>query len=336
MTIISRANYHKDLNISISNEHNFKINSNDRVLEVYFKKEYIEVVFEHTLPEALAEKITSSNIHSKLSFTEAREKYAEILGNERVIISDLLKENKKIIDKLNEVVSFCLNSKIESSVFVDITDFYVSNKVEYRLYPDLNVSTILDLSFVFTDTFAQEISSYITDESKKPLLAFSVLRNSLHQENLRQRWIEITVAAELGIKEFFVRKFPSFEMLINEMPSPNIKKMYGSLLEHYIGEKAPNLNFIQKGLEIRNSLVHSFSEQKINASMSDDYTKAVKECLIFLQIKLTGEDCFTSNQITFGEMEPTGIYSGQVKLTKEQYEMVSKNICTGIFKAVIY
>ncbi|WP_052325949.1 hypothetical protein [Pectobacterium brasiliense] len=336
MTIISRANYHKDLNISISNEHNFKINSNDRVFEVYFKKEYIEVVFEHTLPEALAEKIISSNIHSKLSFTEAREKYAEILGNERVIISDLLKENKKIIDKLNEVVSFCLNSKIESSVFVDITDFYVSNKVEYRLYPDLNVSTILDLSFVFTDTFAQEISSYITDESKKPLLAFSVLRNSLHQENLRQRWIEITVAAELGIKEFFVRKFSSFEMLINEMPSPNIKKMYGSLLEHYIGEKAPNLNFIQKGLEIRNSLVHSFSEQKINASMSDDYTKAVKECLIFLQIKLTGEDCFTSNQITFGEMEPTGIYSGQVKLTKEQYEMVSKNICTGIFKAVIY
>jgi len=336
MRITSRAKYHEELEVFLTNEHNFKINLNDKVFEVFFKKECIEVIFENTLPEALVEKIVSSSSHSKLPFTEAREKYAETLGDDRIIISELLKENKKIIDKLNEVVSFCLNSKIESSVFVDIADFYVSNNLEYRLYPDLNISAILDLNYIFTDAFAQGISSYITDETKKPLLAFSVLRNSIHQENLRQRWIEITVAAELGIKEFYVRKFPSFEMLINEMPSPNIKKMYGSLLEHYIEEKAPNLKTIQNGLEIRNSLVHSFSEQKINASMSDDYTKAVKECLIFLQVKLTGEDCFTKNQITFGKMEPSGVYSGKLKLTEEQDEMISQSICTGNFKTVIY
>lgn len=336
MKIISRANYNKELNASISNQHNFTINSNDKVFEIYFKKEYVEVVFESALTEALVEKIKTSNSHLNTPFTEAREKYAAILGEERIIISNLLKENRKIIDKLNEVVSFCLNSKIEKSVFVDIVDIFVSNDVEYRLYPDLNMSAILDLSFIFNDNFVQGISSYITDESQKPLLAFSILRNSIHQQNLRQRWIEITVAAELGIKEFFVRKFPSFEMLMNEMPSPNIKKMYGSLLEHYIGEKAPNLNTIQKGLETRNSLVHSFSEQKINATMADDYTKAIKECLIFLQIKLSGQDCFTNNQITFGEMEAMGIYTGKIKLTKEQEEMVSKNVCTGVFKAVIY
>lgn len=336
MKIISRASYNKELNVSISSQHNFTINSNDKVFEVYFKKEYIEVVFESALTDALVEKIKTSSKHSNNPFKEAREKYAEILGEERVIISNLLKENKKIIDKLNEVVSFCLNSKTEKSVFVDVVDMFVSNNVEYRLYPDLNMSAILDLSFILNDDFVQGISSYITDESQKPLLAFSILRNSLHQQNLRQRWIEITVAAELGIKEFFVRKFPSFEMLLNEMPSPNIRKMYGSLLEHYIGEKAPNLNAIQKGLETRNSLVHTFSEQKINATMADDYTKAIKECLIFLQIKLSGEDCFTSNQITFGKMEATGIYTGKIKLTKEQEEMVSKNVCTGVFKAVIY
>jgi hypothetical protein len=61
--------------------------------------------------------------------------------------------------------------------------------------------------------------------------------------------------------------------------------MYDSSLENYIGEKATNLNIIQKGLETRNSLVHNFYDQKINASMAEDYTKAVKECLIFLQIK---------------------------------------------------
>lgn len=336
MTIISRASYNKELNASISSQHNFTINSNDKVFEVNFKKEYVEVVFESTLPEALVEKIKKSHSHSNTPFAKARDKYADILGEERITISNLLKENKKVIDKLNEVVSFCLNSKIEKSVFVNIVDIYVSNDVEYRLYPDLNTSMILDLSFIFNDNFAQEISSYITDESKKPLLAFSILRNSLHQQNLRQRWIEITVAAELGIKEFFVRKLPPFEMLLNEMPSPNIKKMYGSLLEHYIGEKAPNLNLIQRGLEIRNSLVHSFSEQKINAKLADDYTKAIKECLIFLQIKLTGEDCFTNNQITFGEIESVGIYSEQINLTKEQEKMVSRKICTGTFKGVVY
>lgn len=224
MTIISRASYNKELNASISSQHDFKINSNDKVFEVYFKKEYVEVVFESTLPESLVKKIKASNNHLDIPFAEAREKYSEILGDERLIISNIIKENKKVIDKLNEVVSFCLNSKIENSVFVDVVDIYVSNNIEYRLYPELNSSAILDLSFIFNDSFAQEISSYIIDESKKPLLAFSILRNSLHQKNLRQRWIEITVAAELGIKEFFVRKFPSFELLMNEMPSPNIKK----------------------------------------------------------------------------------------------------------------
>ncbi|MEP8887179.1 hypothetical protein ABKV35_19120 [Enterobacter kobei] len=336
MTIISRASYNKELNASISSQHDFKINLNDKVYEIFFKREYVEVVFESTLPESLVEKIKASNNYLDSPLTEAREKYFEVLGEERIIISKILKENKKVIDKLNEMVSFCLNSKIENSVFVDVEDIYVSNGMEYRLYPDLNMSAILDLSFIFNDNFVEGISSYITDESKKPLLAFSVLRNSLHQKNLRQRWIEITVAAELGIKEFFVRKFPSFELLMNEMPSPNIKKMYGSLLEHYIGEKAPNLNVIQRGLETRNSLVHSFAEQEINAKMADDYTKAIKECLIFLQIQLSGEDCFTSNQIIFGEMESAGFYSDKIKLKKEQERLISNKSCTGIFKAIIY
>ncbi len=336
MKIISRASYHKDLGASISSQHDFIINSNDKVFEIHFKKEYLEVAFEETLPEALVEKIKSSCSHSNIPFTEARERYAEVLGDDRIKISNLLRENRKIIEKINESVSFCLNIKIEKSIFIDILDFYVSESSEYRLYPDLNMSAILDLSFIFNDNFTQAISSYITDESKKPLLAFSILRNSLHQKNLRQRWIEITVAAELGIKEFFVRKFPSFEILMNDMPSPNIKKMYGSILEHYIGEKAPNLNAIQKGLETRNSLVHSFSEQKINANLADDYTKAIKECLIFLQINLSGEDCFTSNQLKFGEIKPAGVYSRQFTLTKEQQDMVSKKMCAGTFNTIIY
>lgn len=112
--------------------------------------------------------------------------------------------------------------------------------------------------------------------------------------------------------------------------------MYGSLLEHYIGEKAPNLKVIQRGLETRNSLVHSFSEQEINAKMADGYTKAIKECLIFLQIKLSGKDCFTRNQITFGEMESSGIYSESIKITKEQEVMISKKLCMGTFKVIIY
>lgn len=336
MKIISRASYHKGLNASISSQHDFIINSNEKTFEIYFKKDYLEVAFEDTLSETLIDKVKSSYSHSSIPFKEAREKYAEVLGDDRIKISNLLMENRRIIEKVNEAVSFCLNIKIEGSIFIDILDFYASEGSEYRLYPDLNMSAILDLSFIFNDTFTQSISSYITDESKKPLLAFSILRNSLHQKNLGQRWIEITVAAELGIKEFFVRKFPSFETLMNDMPSPNIKKMYGSILEHYIGEKAPNLNAIQKGLEIRNSLVHSFSEQKINAKLADDYTKAIKECLIFLQIKLSGDDCFTSNQIKFGEIKSVGAYDGQLTLTKEQKDMVSKKICAGTFNMMIY
>ncbi|MCT4702063.1 hypothetical protein MUA02_10650 [Enterobacteriaceae bacterium H20N1] len=45
---------------------------------------------------------------------------------------------------------------------------------------------------------------------------------------------------------------------------------------HYIGGKAPNLNAIQKGSGLRNSLIHSFSEKEISAAMLNKHSKEIK------------------------------------------------------------
>jgi len=112
--------------------------------------------------------------------------------------------------------------------------------------------------------------------------------------------------------------------------------MYGSLLEHYTGDKAPNLTAIQKGIELRNALIHSFSEKEINAAMLNKYSKEIKECLIHLQEKLTGTDTFTRNHITFGSLLPIGIYSDQIEMTDEQKILVLSGNYKGNFKVAIY
>lgn len=335
MRLLTVCSYHSELTIRLNKTHEFTFHEYDKDITLKFTPSGIEFSYEIECVDSLREKIISTSQHSSLPSEQAREKYAEILAEDRVIVSAELSNNKKIFSTIQEKVKFCINNKIEGNIFEKTTYYYVINSENYRVYPDLSISANLDLSFNFTPEVLREMEIYFV-ENKKPLLAFNILENSSHQTELRQKWIEITVAAELGIKEFYVRKFPSFEILLDEMPSPNLRKMYGTILEHYIGEKSPNLKSIQNGIEMRNSLIHSFADKNIDASMVNQYFKDIKECLIFLQEKLTGMDSFTQNHITFGDLAPIGIYSGKFNLTDNQKVLVASGQCTGSFKSTIY
>lgn len=336
MKLLSKVKYHKELVVNLRSEHRFSLMLDGDDVALVFKEMCVDILRDVFLSQSIIDKIKLTHEYSNLPFGKARDKYAEILGDDRLVVSKLLRKNSNFISSLDEKIAFCLNSKINGSVLVDYESYLIINGVFYRVYPDLNISLVPDLSFNLTDAFFESMSSYLVDDNKKTLLAFGVLQNSRHQQSLRQRWIEITVAAELGIKEFFVRRFPDFEKLINEMPSPNIRKMYGPLLEHYTGVKAPNLSAIQNGIEVRNALVHSLSEQDITAISLDVYTKKIKECLIFLQENLTGRDVLTENHIIFGELVKVGGYSVQINLTNEQEKLVSQGVCIGTFKTIVF
>jgi hypothetical protein len=89
----------------------------------------------------------------------------------------------------------------------------------------------------------------------------------------RFRWIDITIALELAIKEALIRKNKEIEMLILEMPSPPLTKLYGSIMQHYLGEKSPFIATIQKGVEVRNKLMHRPEGVAITQEEAGEYLK---------------------------------------------------------------
>ena len=82
-------------------------------------------------------------------------------------------------------------------------------------------------------------------------------------ENIaHHKWIDATIAAELAIKDVLSKANPDLELLLMEMPSPPLVKLYGVILEKHLGEKSPYLKRIKNGVEIRNRLVHKPYDEK--------------------------------------------------------------------------
>jgi hypothetical protein len=111
------------------------------------------------------------------------------------------------------------------------------------------------------------------DNDYRPLIGMRHLFRAMQESEPRFRWIDITIALELAIKEALIRKNPAIELLILEMPSPPLTKLYGSIMKHYLGEKSPYVNVIQKGVEVRNKLMHRPDGVAITQDQAADYLR---------------------------------------------------------------
>ena len=60
--------------------------------------------------------------------------------------------------------------------------------------------------------------------------------------------IYLITAAELAIKEFYIRLAPQLETLLLEVPSPLLTKLHGSVMKSLINVKSPKLKEISKGV----------------------------------------------------------------------------------------
>ncbi len=97
---------------------------------------------------------------------------------------------------------------------------------------------------------------------------------------------------ELGIKEYLVRKKsdPEIEVLIKNLPSPPLVKLYGEVLECFSGEKTPvKGDIIQKLTEKRNNLIHKVirpDQQNLNSYDIKSYQAATAIALYHLWLDL--------------------------------------------------
>jgi hypothetical protein len=118
----------------------------------------------------------------------------------------------------------------------------------------------------------------------------------MNEERSSFKWIDATIAAELAIKEFLIRKYPDIETLLLEVPSPPLQKLYGSVLESLTGQRSPVLKEISNGVEIRNKLVHRPTEIPIEAKEARDYVQAIETAIFHLIYLLNPNDPIVNYQ----------------------------------------
>lgn len=128
------------------------------------------------------------------------------------------------------------------------------------------------------------------DENIEPFTAFRYLHKAKSEDIPQYQWIDATIAAELAIKEFFIRLKPDLETLLLEVPSPPTHKLYGSILESFGFEKSPKVAEIQKGVEIRNRLVHRPEVVNISLDKARKYVHDVEIAIYHLMLLLYPND----------------------------------------------
>jgi len=96
-------------------------------------------------------------------------------------------------------------------------------------------------------------------EDEEALIATSYLHHARNLMNRRYQWIYATIAAELAVKEVLVRIEPKLRVILEELQSPPLNKLYGKVLQSVAGVKLPSsdLEKLRQGAIKRNELVHN-------------------------------------------------------------------------------
>lgn len=186
--------------------------------------------------------------------------------------------------KVLHLIKYCLHqtdlneSLISSKAFLWSTD-----KSEWKMFPKtLNIGVVSEgtQSLLYEKT-AQAIQEYIYD-GFEPLVAMRHLHRARNEAIPRYKWIDATIAAELAIKEFFIKYRPELKDLLLEVPSPPLHKLYGSILESYAGQRSPKVSEIAKGVEIRNKLLHKPEDIPISRRQAAKYVNDIESAIYHL------------------------------------------------------
>ncbi|WP_394172380.1 hypothetical protein [Guptibacillus hwajinpoensis] len=285
---------------------------------IYLKTNYnIEGHF-HTNPNGKFFKFTiSSNIDCNLEVNESslvvnstlksEQEFTELDLNFETMNQDLQKEVKIHLEEMRQsafylinLLKYSLNEDWIKDELLTLHSTFLS--IDGESWNELTPISQLIIGpstspRILTDDTANIIQSYI-DRGDEPFVALKHLHRARQTIISRHIWIEATIAAELAIKEFLIRYCPDIEYLLIELPSPPLDKLYGNVLEHYIGEKYPRYNKLGKGASLRNKLIHRPEELAITNKEATQYVELVEDAIYFLLRKLHPHDSLINSAST--------------------------------------
>jgi len=196
----------------------------------------------------------------------------------------------KAAQKVFSLIKYCFNNiKLDEGLLGNKGNYWSEDKLDWKYLPGKIIFKFDAYSTrPLTEDNARAIQDYI-DSNFEPFLAFRHLHRAIRERSPRYKWIDATIAAELAIKEFFIRLNKDIEPWVLEVPSPPLDKLYGKILEFYTGERSPKVNAIREGAKIRNELLHKPQDNKIEYQRAVEYVKDV-EIAIWHLIKLLYKD----------------------------------------------
>jgi hypothetical protein len=115
-----------------------------------------------------------------------------------------------------------------------------------------------------------------------PLMAMRHLHRARPENMPHHKWIDATIAAGLAVKEGLSIAKPELKQLLMEMPSPPLDKLYGPVLETYLGERSPYLKSIKNGVMVRNQLIHKPFDEAIDPQDAIDYVEEMERAIFHL------------------------------------------------------
>lgn len=125
-----------------------------------------------------------------------------------------------------------------------------------------------------------------------PFFAFTHLHKAFAEVDTRQQWINATVSAELGIKEFLIQYDAHTQSLITYMPSPPLDILYDKVLKDYTSESSPYAKELSKGATLRNKLIHRSTEPSPEKKKTLIYVHKVQAAIFHLYTLLYKGDTF--------------------------------------------
>tara|TARA_Y100000588_G_scaffold792_1_gene1072 strand:+ start:1640 stop:2542 length:903 start_codon:yes stop_codon:yes gene_type:complete len=201
----------------------------------------------------------------------------------KVAVSEIFHKASHFTRQILSMIKYHLNhSDIEEQLFSIKSELWgVSEQELYERPIEVGVS----FSSISTRPLNENIGALIqssVDNGVEPLLAMRHLHRAKSEFLPHHKWIDATIAAELAIKEVLSKAQPELEPLLLHMPSPPLSKLYGEIMDKYLGEPSPYKNKINKGVEIRNKLVHRHDSPSIDNQKANDYVADIERAIFHL------------------------------------------------------
>jgi hypothetical protein len=135
----------------------------------------------------------------------------------------------------------------------------------------------------------KNIQEYL-DNGFYPFVALKFLHRAINENNSNFKMIDATIAAEMAIKEFLIRKNNDLRPLLLELNAPPLSKLYGTILKYFASMESPQKDILVIGSEIRNILIHAPNEIEIPYDLSEFYCHNVQLAIYHLLHILYPED----------------------------------------------